>query len=129
MDEATQLSTCCGFTIPIHHSGGLFAALTFASDERRPLFFRVIERYERALELMAIFFHLHARRKLADCRVVDGVALSRREIEGLKWWLAAKQRGRSVRSACAKAQDSKRSKCAAMRSRLTSVVIAQHQDT
>ncbi|MER8880866.1 helix-turn-helix domain-containing protein, partial [Mesorhizobium sp. M0684] len=60
-------------------------AYAFASDERQPLFFRVIDRYERALELIAIFFHFHARRKLADARIVDGVALSRREIECLKW--------------------------------------------
>lgn len=85
MDEATQFGIRCGFTIPIHDSGGLFAALTFASDERQPLFFRVIDRYERALELIAIFFHLHARRKLSDGRIVDGVVLSRREIECLKW--------------------------------------------
>ncbi|MER9402368.1 helix-turn-helix domain-containing protein [Mesorhizobium sp. M0615] len=42
-------------------------------------------RYERALERIAIFSHLHARRKLADARIVDGVALSRREIECSKW--------------------------------------------
>ncbi|MER8873915.1 LuxR family transcriptional regulator [Mesorhizobium sp. M0814] len=85
MDEAAQFGIRCGFTIPIHDSGGLFAALTFASDERQPLFFRVIDRYDRALELIAIFFHLHACRKLADGRIVDGVTLSRREIECLKW--------------------------------------------
>lgn len=85
MDEATQFGIHCGFTIPIHDSTGGFAALTFASDERRPPFFRLINRYDRALELIAIFFHLHACRKLADGRTVDGVTLSQREMECLKW--------------------------------------------
>lgn len=44
MDEATQFGIRSGFTIPIHDRGNLFAALTFVSDERQPLFFRVIER-------------------------------------------------------------------------------------
>lgn len=85
MDDATQFGICCGFTIPIHDRHGLFAALTFASDERQPLFFRVIERYERALQLVAIFFHIQARRRLTSERMVDGVALSRREIQCLQW--------------------------------------------
>ncbi len=85
MDEATQFGIRCGFTIPIHDRRGLFAALTFVSDEKQPPFFRVIERYERALQLIAIFFHIQARRRLTIDRTVDGVALSRREIECLRW--------------------------------------------
>lgn len=85
MDEATQFGIRRGFTIPIRDRRGLFASLTFASDERQPLFFRVIDRYERALQLIAIFFHIHARRKLADGGAVTGVALSRREIQCLEW--------------------------------------------
>lgn len=54
---------------PIHDSAGMFAALTFASAERQPLFFRLIDRYDRVLQLIAIFFHLHACRKLADGRM------------------------------------------------------------
>src|SRR3546814_13057027 len=34
---------------------------------------------------MALFFHAHARRKLAGERVVEGVALSPREFECLRW--------------------------------------------
>lgn len=85
MAEANQFGIRCGFTIPIHDRRGLFAALTFASDERQPLFFRLIERYERALQLVAIFFHIQARRRLTSERMVDGVALSRREIQCLQW--------------------------------------------
>ncbi|RWX68856.1 LuxR family transcriptional regulator [Mesorhizobium sp. M2A.F.Ca.ET.039.01.1.1] len=85
MDEANQFGIRSGFTIPIHDRRGLFAALTFASDERQPLFFRVIERHERALQLVAIFFHIQARRRLTSERMVDGVALSRREFQCLLW--------------------------------------------
>ncbi|MBN9548206.1 MAG: LuxR family transcriptional regulator [Alphaproteobacteria bacterium] len=85
MDEANQFGLRSGFTIPIHDRRGLFAALTFASDERQPLFFRFIDRYERALQLIAIFFHFQARRRLTTDRMVDGVVLSRREIQCLQW--------------------------------------------
>ena len=34
---------------------------------------------------MALYFHAHARRKLAADRVVDGAALSPREFECLEW--------------------------------------------
>lgn len=85
MNEASQFGVRCGFTVPIHDHRGHFAALTFASDERQPLFFRVIERYERALQLIAIFFHIQARRKLTSERMVDSVVLTRREIQCLQW--------------------------------------------
>ncbi|AZO34842.1 MAG: LuxR family transcriptional regulator [Mesorhizobium sp.] len=85
MDEAAHFGIRCGFTVPVHDHRGLFAALTFASDERQPLFFRVIERYEQALQLIAIFFHIQARRRLTADRLVDGVALSRRQIQCLQW--------------------------------------------
>lgn len=85
MQEATQFGIRSGFTVPIYDNRGRFAALTFASDERPSLFFRAIERYQSALQLIAIFFHLHARLRLAGGRMVDGVSLSRREIECLRW--------------------------------------------
>ncbi|MBB6414038.1 hypothetical protein [Mesorhizobium sangaii] len=56
-------------------------ALTFASDQsRRPLcgHWHV---YEKALQLVAINFHTHVRRRLANDRVVDGVTLTPREFE------------------------------------------------
>ncbi|WP_217578771.1 LuxR family transcriptional regulator [Mesorhizobium sp. GbtcB19] len=85
MDEANQFGIRRGFTIPIHDHRGLFAALTFASDERRPLFFRVIEQYERVLQLIAIFFHIQARQRLASDKTLDGVRLSDREMQCLQW--------------------------------------------
>lgn len=85
MNEASQFGIRCGFTIPIHDRRGLVAALTFATDERQPFFFRVIERYELALRMVAILFHIQARQRLIVSTMVDGVALSRRELECLQW--------------------------------------------
>lgn len=81
MDEASEIGIRCGFTIPIHDHGGMFAALTFASDEKRPLFFRLIEQYERALRLVAAVFHAQARDILTA--KMNGIALSRREAQCL----------------------------------------------
>lgn len=85
MDEASQFGIRRGFTIPIHDRRGLFAALTFATDEGKPLFFKMIERYDLTLRLIAMVFHVYARERLPAAGTVDGVALSRREIECLEW--------------------------------------------
>ncbi|MBS0220920.1 MAG: LuxR family transcriptional regulator [Proteobacteria bacterium] len=74
-----------GYTIPIHDNRGPVAALTFASPEREPTFGRCIERNGRVLQFMAMCFHVHARRKIVTDRHVDGVLLSRRELESLQW--------------------------------------------
>lgn len=84
-EEATQFGIRCGFTIPIHDSRRPIAAVTFAADERRPTFQRCIESNTRVLQLMAMYFHAHARRKFAPQGIVDGVSLSPRELECLEW--------------------------------------------
>jgi len=85
-EEAAKFGIRCGFTVPVHDKRGPVAAVTFAADERRPRFERLICEHARVIQLMAMYFHAHARRKIviAD-RVVDGVALSPRELECLKW--------------------------------------------
>ena len=85
LEEAAQFGIRCGFTVPVHDPRGPIAAVTFATDERRPAFQRCIESNKRVLQLMTIYFHAHARRKLAPERIVNGVALSPRELECLKW--------------------------------------------
>lgn len=85
LDEAAQFGIRCGFTVPIHDSRGAVAAITFAADKRRPPFQRCIEQNRSALQLMAMYFHAHARRRLSINRVIDGVALSPREFECLEW--------------------------------------------
>ncbi len=89
-DEASEFGIRCGFTIPIHDRHGPLAAVTFASDQRRPEFQRSIQVNERVLQLMAISLHAHARRKLWHDRVINGVQLSPREFECLQWTAAGK---------------------------------------
>ena len=85
LDEAAQFGIRCGFTVPIHDPRGPIAAVTFAADERLANFRRCIEQHRHVLQLMAMYFHAHARRRLTPGRVVDGVALSPRELECLEW--------------------------------------------
>lgn len=85
LDEAAHFGIRCGFTVPIHDSSGLIAAVTFAADERRPTFQRCVAANRHVLQLMAMYFHAHARRKLSSDRIIDGVSLSPRELECLEW--------------------------------------------
>lgn len=84
-EEAARFGIRYGFTIPIHDGRGPIAAVTFATDERRSTFRHCVQEHARVLQLMAMYFHAHARRKLAPERVVDGVQLSPREFECLEW--------------------------------------------
>lgn len=95
-DEAAQFGIRYGFTVPIHDSRGPTAAVTFATDERRPAFERCIACNRDVLQLMAMYFHAHARRNLAPARVIDGVRLSPREWECLEWAAKASRLGKSV---------------------------------
>lgn len=83
--EAARFGIRHGFTVPIHDDTGPIAAVTFAVDERRPSFERCIREHARVLQLMAIHFHSHARRKLTCEPRVDGRPLSPRELECLEW--------------------------------------------
>jgi LuxR family transcriptional regulator, activator of conjugal transfer of Ti plasmids len=85
-DEAAAFGIRCGFTIPIHDGRGPIAAVTFAADERRSAAFSsTIQKHGHVLQLMAMYFHTHARRKLVTDQQVNGVALSPREMECLNW--------------------------------------------
>jgi DNA-binding CsgD family transcriptional regulator len=84
-DEAANFGIHCGFTIPIHDRRGPIAAITFAADEPAPSFRRCVEEHRRVLQLMAMYFHAHARSKFVRDRVVDGVPMSPREFECLEW--------------------------------------------
>lgn len=91
-DEAAEFGIRCGFTIPIQDSRGPLAAVTFASDVRRPEFKRSIEANSRVLQLMAISLHAHARRKLYPDIGTPGVYLTGRERECLQWAAEGKSR-------------------------------------
>jgi LuxR family transcriptional activator of conjugal transfer of Ti plasmids len=85
-EDAARFGIACGFTIPIHDGRGPIAAVTFAADEHRgAAFSRRIEAHRQVLQLMAMYFHAHVRRKLSPDRVIDGVSLSPREFECLEW--------------------------------------------
>lgn len=84
-EEASRFGIRHGFTIPVHDSTGAVAAVTFAADDQGPHFKRSIYLHRRILHLMAMYFHAHARRKLVTGDLIDGIRLSPREIECLKW--------------------------------------------
>lgn len=84
-DEAAKYGIRYGFTVPIHRGNTPIAAVTFAADERRPQFERRVKEHGRVLQLMAIGFHAHARKKLAPARAGGSLSLSRRELECLEW--------------------------------------------
>jgi LuxR family transcriptional activator of conjugal transfer of Ti plasmids len=89
-DEAARFGIRYGFTIPIHDGHGPIAAVTFASDERSLTFRRSVDGHRHVLQLMAMYFHANVRRKLRSDRIVDGIALSPRELECLEWSAAGK---------------------------------------
>ncbi|MFB6417792.1 helix-turn-helix transcriptional regulator [Bradyrhizobium tunisiense] len=84
-EEAAKFGIRHGFTIPVHDSNGAIAAITFAADGRRSSFEVSVQRHARALQLIAMYFHAHARRNGIPDRLINGVSLSPREVECLKW--------------------------------------------
>lgn len=85
-DEAAEFGIRCGFTVPIHDGRGPISVITFAADEpRTAAFHRRVEEHKHVLQLMAMYFHAHASRKLIPDRVIDGVILSPREFQCLEW--------------------------------------------
>jgi LuxR family transcriptional activator of conjugal transfer of Ti plasmids len=84
-EEAAKFGIRSGFTVPIHDNRGPTAAMTFAADERKSQFERCIKENARVLQLMAIYFHAHAQRRIGGEPTIDGVSLSARESECLEW--------------------------------------------
>lgn len=85
LNEAAQFGIRLGFTVPIHDGRGPIAALTFATDQQRPQFEHCTNSHARVLQLMAMYFHAHVRRKLSGDRKIGGALLSPRELECLEW--------------------------------------------
>ncbi|MDF0498662.1 autoinducer binding domain-containing protein [Bradyrhizobium yuanmingense] len=71
-EEADKFGIRCGYTIPIHDDNGAIAALSFASDEHRFGFERLLIDHGQSLRLVARFFHAHAKRFWTDERMVGG---------------------------------------------------------
>lgn len=84
-EEAATFGIRCGFTVPVHDGRGAIAAITFATDERHSHFDTAIRENLRILQLVAMYFHAHAQRKLRVPNRIERVSLSRRELECLQW--------------------------------------------
>ncbi|UJQ94123.1 helix-turn-helix transcriptional regulator [Mariluticola halotolerans] len=84
-DEAAEFGICSGLTIPVRDRLGGGAVLTFVADEDCPALMRLVDRYTRALQLVATCYHIHVRRICSEENIVDGVRLTRRELECLQW--------------------------------------------
>ncbi|MFK4583734.1 helix-turn-helix transcriptional regulator [Bradyrhizobium ottawaense] len=85
LNEAREFGISFGFTVPVHDGHGPIAAVTFASAQRNAAFDNCIRLHTHVLQLMAMFFHAHVRRKLGNEHNVAGVLLSPREFECLEW--------------------------------------------
>jgi DNA-binding CsgD family transcriptional regulator len=84
-DEASQFGIRFGFTVPIHDGHTPVATLTFACDRRNVPFEHCVAANARVLQLMAMYFHAHACRKLMSESRVEVTSLSPREFECLEW--------------------------------------------
>lgn len=84
-DEAAAFGILAGVTIPIHEGPGRFAAVTLASDQHTMAFHRLVDRDMKALQLMAVALHTAVLRTSVGDRLIDGVLLTAREYECLRW--------------------------------------------
>jgi DNA-binding CsgD family transcriptional regulator len=84
-DEAAAFGVVRGFTIPVHHSGGQVAALTYATDEAEGAFLRGVAQNQHVLHLMGIYFHAHVARLVARASSSVLESLTPRELECLTW--------------------------------------------
>lgn len=85
LDEASQFGIRFGFTVPIHDGHSPVAALTFASNQKSVAFENHVKSQARVLQLIAMYFHAHTRRKLGSEPGLRGISLSPRELECLEW--------------------------------------------
>lgn len=78
-DEAASYGICYGYTIPIHHWHGRFAALTFATGEQRTEFKHSVRSNAIALQVLAYQFHRQARSALEPVYLTANIYLTCRE--------------------------------------------------
>jgi LuxR family transcriptional regulator, activator of conjugal transfer of Ti plasmids len=83
--EAAEFGICCGLTVPVHDARAGLAMLSFTSD-REPAKTRCdIIAHSEILHLASIYFHVHARRCLEGCVVLDAAELDPQETASLQW--------------------------------------------
>ncbi len=91
--EAAEFGIGRGLTVPIHDRHQQKAAVTFAAAVDDQSFVETACVYQHALQLMATCFHIHARRLFSKATIVDGVILTKRELECLQWAVRGKSAG------------------------------------
>lgn len=84
-DEAAASGIRNGLTFPLACGSGSFAALTIVADEKPSAFKHRLETHIAILRFMVIAFHSAVRRKPWITQSLDGVSLTRRELECLHW--------------------------------------------
>jgi LuxR family transcriptional activator of conjugal transfer of Ti plasmids len=89
-DEAAAHGIRHGYTIPIHDGHCPVAALSFATDQRLPLFNRSIRRNIGPLCLIAFTFHQRAQRKAFPIGPDGKICLTWREQQILDWKMQGK---------------------------------------
>ncbi|MHA7774695.1 LuxR family transcriptional regulator [Roseibium sp. M-1] len=93
LKEAGDYGIGRGLTIPIHDRFQKKAAVTFAAAAEDVRFEKTVQHHRQALQLMATCFHIHARRLLSRAETVDGIVLTKRELECLQWAMRGKSAG------------------------------------
>jgi len=78
-EEASGFGIRHGYTIPIHHWHGRFAALTFATDQQYEAFLHTTQSHALALRVIAYQFHRRVREKLEPLHILTGIHLTCRE--------------------------------------------------
>jgi DNA-binding CsgD family transcriptional regulator len=78
-DEAASFGICYGYTIPLHHWHGRFAALTFATDREPLAFLQTTRRHALALEAIAGQFHRDVHYKLDSNSPIADIHFTCRE--------------------------------------------------
>lgn len=84
-DEAAEFGIRNGLTFPLACQSRSFAALTVVADEKPAHFKRRITKSLPILQFVAIAFHSTVRQRPAITRAVNGVSLTQRELECLRW--------------------------------------------
>ena len=69
------------------------AAITFATDRRRPEYRACIRHNARTLQLIAYQFHASVCENLETCHAIDGVSLTARQCQCLEWAKRGKSAG------------------------------------
>jgi LuxR family transcriptional activator of conjugal transfer of Ti plasmids len=83
--EASDFGIRYGRAIPIHDRRGWVAAVTYATDRMRPAHRASIDRHADTLQLVAVYFHVHAQRVFDLEDLHSGPHLTDRELECLYW--------------------------------------------